>query len=76
MSYSDYKKEFKQLKAKPAKLKKYIKHNSPKKRSCGVSLKKCKRCGRIRGHISKYGLNLCRQCFREIASDIGFKKFN
>lgn len=76
MSYSDYKKEFKQLEAKPAKLKKYIKHNSPKKRSCGVSLKKCKRCGRIRGHISKYGLNLCRQCFREIASDIGFKKFS
>lgn len=76
MSYSDYKKEFKQLKAKPAKLKKYIKHNSPKERTCGISLKRCQRCGRIRGHISKYGLNLCRQCFREIASEIGFKKFS
>ena len=76
MSYSDHKKEFKQLKVKPAKLKKYIKHNAPKKRTCGVSLKKCRRCGRIRGHISKYGLNLCRQCFREIAKDIGFKKFS
>ncbi len=76
MSYSDYKKEFKQLKAKPAKLRKYIKHNSPKERKCGISLKRCQRCGRIRGHISKYGLNLCRQCFREIASDIGFKKFS
>ena len=76
MSYSDYKKEFKQLKAKPAKLKKYIKHNAPKKRACGVSLKRCRRCGRIRGHISKYGLEVCRQCFREIATKIGFKKFN
>jgi|TARA_B100002003_G_C14116545_1_gene537034 small subunit ribosomal protein S14 len=76
MSYSDHKKEFKQLKVKPAKLKKYIKHNAPKERSCGVSLKKCRRCGRVRGHISKYGLNLCRQCFREIATKIGFKKFS
>ncbi len=76
MSYSDYKKEFKQLKVKPAKLKKYMKHNAPKKRSCGIALKKCRRCGRVRGHISKYGLDLCRQCFREIAKDIGFKKFS
>ena len=76
MSYSNHEKEFKQLKIKPAILKKYIKHNAPKERSCGVSLKRCKRCGRIRGHISKYGLNLCRQCFREIATKIGFKKFS
>ncbi len=76
MSYSNYEKEFKQLEVKPAKLKKYITHNSPKKRTCGISLKRCRRCGRIRGHISKYGLNLCRQCFREVAKDIGFKKFS
>lgn len=76
MSYSNYKKVFKQLKVKPAKLKKYIKHNAPKKRGCGRSLKKCSRCGRIGGHISKYGLNLCRQCFRDIAPKIGFKKYN
>jgi small subunit ribosomal protein S14 len=76
MSYSNHKKEFKQLKARPVKLKKFQKHNSPKERSCGTSLKRCRRCGRIRGHISKYGLNLCRQCFREIAKDIGFKKFS
>ena len=75
MSYSDYKKEFKQLKVKPAKLEKYKKHNAPKKRTCGVSLKKCQRCGRVRGHIDKYGLDLCRQCFREIATKIGFKKY-
>lgn len=76
MTYSNYKKVFKQLRAKPIKLKKYIKHNAPKERSCGRALKKCQRCGRIRGHIDKYGLNLCRQCFREIATKIGFKKYS
>lgn len=76
MSYSNYKKVFKQLKAKPTKLNKYIKHNSPKDRSCGRATKKCQRCGRIRGHIDKYGLNLCRQCFREVATRIGFKKYS
>lgn len=76
MTYSSHKKAITQLKAKPAKMKKFIKHNSPKKRSCGISLKRCKRCGRIRAHISKYGLSLCRQCFREIATKIGFKKYS
>jgi len=76
MTSSDYRKTLKQLKAKPAKLKKFLKHNAPKKRSCGIALKKCSRCGRTRAHISKYGLNLCRQCFREIATELGFKKYN
>ena len=76
MTYSNYKKVFKQLKAKPKVLKKYIKHNAPKDRKCGVSTKRCRRCGRIRGHIDKYGLDLCRQCFREVAQKIGFKKYN
>lgn len=75
MSYSDYKKVFTQLRAKPVKMNKYVKHNAPKKRSCGVSLRRCRRCGRIRGHIKKYGLDLCRQCFREVATKIGFKKY-
>ena len=76
MTYSSYTKAFKQLKAKPFKLKKFLKHNSPKKRGCGLALQKCERCGRIGGHISKYGLNLCRQCFREIAVNVGFKKYS
>ena len=76
MTQSNYKKAFKQLKAKPIKLKKFIKHNSPKQRSCGFTIKRCVRCGRIKGHISSYGLDLCRQCFREIAVDLGFKKFS
>ena len=76
MTTSNYKKVFKQLKGKPHKLKKYIKHNAPKKRSVGEMLKKCRRCGRTGAHISKYSLDLCRQCFREIARDIGFKKYS
>ena len=76
MTYSDYSKVFKQLKAKPVKMKKYIKHNSPKERKFGTAMKKCRRCGRVRGHISKYGLDLCRQCFRETATKLGFKKFS
>lgn len=76
MTASSYKKVFKQLKAKPVKLRKFIKHNAPKQRSCGKSNIKCRRCGRLGGHIDKYGLNLCRQCFREIATEIGFKQYS
>lgn len=76
MTTSDYKKVFKQLKSKPAKLKKYKKHNAPKKRTTGDMLKKCKNCGRTGGHISKYGIHLCRQCFRDYATQLGFRKYN
>lgn len=38
--------------------------------------KGCRRCGRKRGIIRKYNLHLCRQCFREIAEDLGFKKYS
>jgi small subunit ribosomal protein S14 len=76
MTTSDYRKAFTQLKVKPAKLQKYIKHNKPKNRSCGKALRKCRRCGRTGAHIQKYGLHLCRQCFREIAQEIGFKKYS
>ena len=38
--------------------------------------KGCDRCGRKRGLIPKYGMHLCRQCFREKASEIGFKKYS
>jgi ribosomal protein S14 len=31
-------------------------------------------CGNQWGIIRKYGLNICRQCFREYAKDMGFKK--
>lgn len=77
MTYSSHTKVFKQLKSKPVKLKKFLKHNAPKERKFGYSIKRCRRCGRMgRGHISKYGIQLCRQCFREIATKIGFKKYS
>lgn len=76
MTTKDYKKAFKQLSAKPSKLKKFIKHNSPKVRTTGIGLRKCNRCGRYGAHVRSYGIHLCRQCFREDAKLIGFKKFS
>ncbi|KHO46813.1 MAG: hypothetical protein QS98_C0001G0072 [archaeon GW2011_AR3] len=76
MTTSDYRKMIKQLKANPVKLQKYLKHSAPKKRSCGEMLRKCRRCGRTGGHISKYGIHMCRQCFRDVAQEIGFKKYS
>ena len=76
MTTSDYRKAYTQLQHKPFKWKKYLKHNKPKERTCGRLKKKCVRCGRTGGHISKYGLHLCRQCFREIAEEIGFKQYS
>lgn len=77
MTASDARKVYKQLKVKPAKLAKFKKHNLPKKRSCGAGLNKCKRCGKkSRGFSHKYGLDVCRQCLREIAKRIGFRKYS
>jgi small subunit ribosomal protein S14 len=76
MTAADHKKTLVQIKKKPAIYKKFLKHNVPKKRSTGKNLRKCKRCGRLGAHISKYGLGICRQCFREAAVKLGFKKYN
>ena len=76
MTTSDHKKVYKQLVVKPAKLAKYIKHNAPKERKFGRASKECKVCGRHSAHISKYQLNTCRTCFRDIATKIGFKKYS
>lgn len=35
----------------------------------------CQRCGREQGLVGKYDIWLCRQCFREIARNMGFKKY-
>ena len=75
MTTSSYKKTLKQIKNKPAKRDRYLKHNKPKVRTTGSDLKKCRIWHRTGAHISKYGLNVCRQCFREIAKEIGFKKY-
>ncbi|MFB6182957.1 MAG: 30S ribosomal protein S14 [Haloarculaceae archaeon] len=39
-------------------------------------LEACQRCGREQGLVGKYDIWLCRQCFREIARDMGFKKYS
>lgn len=39
-------------------------------------VKGCERCRRKRGLIRAYGLHICRQCFREKAEEIGFKKYS
>ena len=46
-----------------------------KKRAFGKGEYKCRRCGRTGGIIRKYGLNYCRQCMREVAKALGFKKY-
>jgi ribosomal protein S14 len=42
-------------------------------RAAGVRARS-KVCSNQGGIIRKYNLNLCRQCFREYATDIGFVK--
>ena len=76
MTASDWKKITKQLKNKPAVMKKFLKHNKPKNRNEGIAARKCERCGRFGAHLKQYNLNLCRHCFREIAEEIGFKKYS
>lgn len=34
----------------------------------------CRRCDNTHGVIHKYGLHMCRQCFRDNAFKIGFQK--
>jgi len=66
----------KQLNKKPAKRDKWIKHNKPSEKTCGIAKKKCEKCGRYGAMVGQYGINLCRHCFREIAEDLGFKKYS
>jgi len=76
MPTSDWKKLYKQLKNKPVVAKKFLKHNKPKDRKFGIGAYKCERCGRHGARVGQYNINLCRQCFREIAEEIGFKKYS
>ncbi|KAK8001932.1 40S ribosomal protein S29 [Apiospora marii] len=43
-------------------------------RTYGKGARACRVCTHKAGLIRKYGLNICRQCFREKAADIGFVK--
>ncbi|KAG1673107.1 hypothetical protein FOA52_013177 [Chlamydomonas sp. UWO 241] len=41
----------------------------------GPGSRVCRVCSNGHAIIRKYGLNMCRQCFREKANDIGFIKY-
>ncbi|KAI5243903.1 hypothetical protein E4T42_04305 [Aureobasidium subglaciale] len=43
-------------------------------RTYGKGSRECRVCTHKAGLIRKYGLNICRQCFREKSTDIGFIK--
>ncbi|MBN2152055.1 MAG: 30S ribosomal protein S14 [Candidatus Lokiarchaeota archaeon] len=36
---------------------------------------RCRRCGTNRGVIRAYGLDICRRCFRDVGTDLHFKKY-
>ena len=38
--------------------------------------RKCRICGAEDAVIRKYGLLICRRCFKEVAEKIGFKKYD
>lgn len=76
MTASSYKKAYVQLRNKKVKWEKFLKHNALKKRKFGIDKNHCSLCGRTGAHISQFGLHLCRQCFRENATVLGFKKYS
>ena len=75
MTYSHHNKVLEQIGSKPAKVKKYDKHNVPRARTTGKATKTCDRCGNHRAVIRKYAINICRKCFREVAGQMGFTKY-
>ena len=76
MTTTHHTKVLKQIRVKPGKHAKYLKHSVPKARAFGASTKQCRNCGNVHGHIGKYGLDLCRRCFRDHAKELGFKQYS
>lgn len=52
------------------------KYKPPKVNKYGRGAQECQRCGTRDAVIQAYNLYLCRQCFREVAYVMGFKKYN
>jgi small subunit ribosomal protein S14 len=52
-----------------------VKQKPKKERKYGKGSRPCRRCGSYGANIRRYELNLCRQCFRELAKKLGFKKY-
>jgi small subunit ribosomal protein S14 len=53
-----------------------VKERHPKVRKYGKSTHYCRRCGQYGAVIRSYDLVLCRQCFREVAEKLGFRKYD
>ncbi len=51
-------------------------HEGEEARTATGQHHECRRCGREQGLVGKYDIWLCRQCFREIAREMGFKKYS
>lgn len=45
-------------------------------RKYGKNSHTCRLCGNNERVIRRYGIMVCTRCFREVATDIGFKKYN
>lgn len=52
-----------------------MKKQTKKERKIGKASRPCRRCGQEGAIIRKYSLMLCRQCFRDMAGSLGFKKY-
>ena len=50
--------------------------SSESRKVFGRGANECQMCGRKQGLVRRYKIMLCRQCFREYASKIGFKKMD
>ena len=51
------------------------KEKPKKERKFGKGSRACRRCGSYGSVIRRHGLYLCRQCFREVAKKLGFRKY-
>ncbi|MDE1865652.1 MAG: 30S ribosomal protein S14 [Candidatus Micrarchaeota archaeon] len=47
----------------------------PTEKYRGRDARKCRICGNSRALIRAHNLYICRRCFREVARNIGFKKY-
>ncbi len=65
----------KNLVGKKAKHQRFMRFNSHKVQPHDARSRKCIRCNRPEAGIHIHGLRYCRECFREIAKDLGFKKY-
>ena len=75
MTAKNWKKAFKQIEHKKAERTRQLKFNKPKDRICGRGTRRCELCDRRKSLIRRFSLNICRQCFRDVAHDIGFRKY-